>query len=122
MSEPLPIPQRPSRVFLKESFVVTTWEELKPYYNALLERNIGAAQDLKNWFRDRSELESAIGEDLGWRYIRMTCYTDNKEYSDRYQDFIQNIQPQIAPVTDQLNKKAAASSFLSTLAQEPGFE
>ncbi len=115
------IPQRPTRTFIKESFVVTTWEALKPYFDELLGKSLNSMQELKGWLHDRSELESAIGEDLGWRYIHMTCYTDNKEYSDRYQDFIQNIQPQIAPVTDQLNRKAAASPFLASLAREQGY-
>ena len=121
MTDSLKIPQRPTRTFIKESFVVTTWGELKPYFDELLAKNLHSMQDLKDWLRDRSELESAIGEDLGWRYIRMTCYTDNKEHSDRYQDFIQNIQPQIAPVADQLNKKAAASPFLGQLTREQGY-
>ena len=98
----LNIPQRPTRSYLNEQFVVTDWANLKPYFGGLLERAIGSEQDLKVLLRDRSELESAISEDLGWRYIRMTCYTENKEYSDRYKDFIQNIQPQIAPASDQL--------------------
>ena len=111
----LNIPQRPTRSYLNEQFVVTDWANLKPYFDGLLERAVGSEQDLKVWLRDRSELESAISEDLGWRYIRMTCYTENKEYSDRYKDFIQNIQPQIAPASDQLNKKVAASPFLESI-------
>jgi oligoendopeptidase F len=118
----LSIPKRPARIFLKESYEVTTWDALKPYYDTLLSREIKSLNELKDWLRDRSELESAISEDLGWRYIRMTCYTDNKEYSDRYQDFIQNIQPPIAPVSDQLNKKAAASPYLAALAKEQGYD
>lgn len=121
MSETLQIPQRPTRTFLKESFEVTSWETLKPYFDTLLNRSIASLTELRDWFRDRSELESAIGEDLGWRYIKMTCYTDNKEYGDRYQDFIQNIQPQIAPFSDQLNKKAASSPFLGLLSGEKGY-
>jgi oligoendopeptidase F len=122
MTGPLPIPQRPLRTFLKETFTVTTWDELKPYFDTLLRRDITSVQDLRDWLRDRSELESAISEDLGWRYIRMTCYTENKEFGDRYQDFIQNIQPQIAPVSDQLNRKAAASPFLDQLSRDKGFD
>jgi oligoendopeptidase F len=122
MAAQLNIPKRPARTFLKETFTITTWEELKPYFEVLLDRPIDSLKDLKDWFRDRSELESAISEDLGRRYIRMTCYTDNKEYSDRYQDFIENIQPQISPLADQLNRKAAASPFLAELAKEQGFD
>lgn len=116
------IPQRPVRNFLPENFIISTWETLKPYFDALHEREITSMADLRKWFRDRSELESVLSEDLAWRYIRMTCYTDNETYSNAYQDFIQNIQPQVAPVADKLNKKAAASSFLSALEHEEGFD
>src|SRR5262245_51974103 len=117
MPTALQLPKRPARKFVDENFSVTTWESLKHYFDKLLERKLSSARGLRNWMRDRSEVESAVSEDLGWRYIRMTCYTDNKEYSASYQDFIQNIQPKIAPVSDQLNKKAAASSFLGPLSK-----
>src|SRR5688500_13751175 len=112
------IPKRPVRKFLPEQFLVTSWEVLRPYFETLLERKINSLSDRRKWFLDRSELESVISEDLAWRYIRMTCYTENKDYLKAYQDFIQLIQPEIAPVADQLNKKAAASEHLNTLAKE----
>jgi oligoendopeptidase F len=116
------IPKRPVRKFLPEQFNVTSWEVLKPYFEDLLQRKINTVQDLKRWFLDRSELESVVSEDLAWRYIRMTCYTENKDYLKSYQDFVQNIQPQIAPVSDQLNKKAAASAFLTALEKDEGYD
>lgn len=115
------IPQRPPRKFITETFTVTHWDELKPYFEALHQRPINSADELRQWFKDRSELESAISEDLGWRYIKMTCYTENKEYLEKYQDFVQNIQPQIAPISDQLNRKAAASPHLNALSKEEGY-
>lgn len=113
---------RPERKFLPDSFLVTSWEVLKPYFDNLLERTLDSVASLRQWFRDRSELESVISEDLAWRYINMTCYTENEEYSKRYEDFVVNIQPKIAPVSDQLNKKAAASSFLNVLEKETGYD
>ena len=122
MADVLEIPKRPERKFLPEVFAVTSWEVLKPYFDNLLERKLGSAEDLKKWLHDRSELESVISENLAWRYIRMTCYTDNAEYSKQYQNFIQDIQPQIAPVSDQLNKKVAASPFLTALEKAEGYD
>lgn len=113
---------RPVRIFLPESFTVTTWEELKPFFDNLLDRSLSSVAELRKWFADRSELESVISEDMAWRYIRMTCYTENQDYLKAYQDFIQNIQPQIAPVSDQLNKKAAACPYLENLEKAPGFD
>jgi oligoendopeptidase F len=113
---------RPVRKFLPENFLVTSWDNLKPWFQDLLDRPINDEQDLRKWFLDRSELESVISEDLAWRYIRMTCYTENQDHLKSYQDFIQNIQPQIAPVSDQLNRKAAASPYLATLEHETGYD
>ena len=122
MTAELEIPQRPHRKFLKEDFKVTNWEELKPFFDNLLERKLESVEDLKQWFRHRSELESVISEDLAWRYIKMTCYTENEEYRKSYQDFVENIQPQIAPVSDSLNKKAAASLYLNELENLAGYD
>lgn len=116
------VPKRPQRKLLPENFSITSWDVLKPYFEQLLQRGLNTVEDLKTWFRDRSELESVISEDLAWRYIRMTCYTENKDYLNSYQNFIENIQPQIAPVSDQLNKKAAACKFLADLEHQPGFD
>jgi oligoendopeptidase F len=116
------IPQRPERKFLGEDFKVTTWEELKPWLDKLMDRDLNSVEALKKWFRDRSEVEAVVSEDLAWRYIKMTCYTENKEYLQSYQDFIENIQPQMAPVADQLNKKAAASPYLNELTNKEGFD
>ncbi|HYG19988.1 MAG TPA: M3 family oligoendopeptidase [Ohtaekwangia sp.] len=116
------VPRRPERKFLPEKFEVTTWENLRPYFDDLLSRDLGSEAGLKKWFHDRSELESVVGEDLAWRYIRMTCYTENEEYRKAYQDFIQHIQPEIAPLSDQLNKKVSASPYLAALAHEEGFD
>src|SRR5690606_18976620 len=114
--------KRPERKFLPEDFQPGSWEQLAPWFDNLLERPINSADDLRRWFSDRSELESVVSEDLAWRYIRMTCYTDNQEYADRYQDFVQNIQPRMAPVTDKLNRKAADCPYLDELASEEGFD
>ena len=113
---------RPKRTFLPEDFKVSDWNSLKPFFENLLSRELVDVQSLRKWLSDRSELESVISEDMGWRYIKMTCYTDNEEYARSYQDFVENIQPQIAPLVDQLNKKLAASPFLTRLEEEPGFK
>lgn len=120
--EPVAKIERPKRKFLPENFSVTDWSALKPYFDNLLTRDLNSSAALRQWLHDRSELESVISEDMAWRYINMTRYTENQDYNKRYEDFVVNIQPQIAPVSDQLNKKAAASEFLAALEKEPGFD
>ena len=118
----LEIPVRPSRQFVTENFHVTTWEELKPLFDKLISQEIRSAIELRTWLRDRSELESILSEDMGWRYIRMTCFTENEEYRNAYQYFVEHIQPNIAPVADQLNKKCFESPFLDELSKLEGFD
>ena len=113
---------RPKRIFLPEDFKVSDWNSLKPFFENLLSRELVDVKLLRKWLSDRGELESVISEDMGWRYIKMTCYTDNEEYTKSYQDFVENIQPQIAPLVDQLNRKLATSPFLTQLEDEPGFK
>lgn len=113
---------RPKRTFLPEHFTVTDWPAVKPYFDQLLNRKLDSANALRRWFADRSELEAVISEDLAWRYINMTRFTDNDEYNKSYQFFVEHIQPNIAPVSDKLNRKAAESSFLAELEKEMGFD
>ncbi len=120
--ETISIPKRPARKFMPENFQVSDWETLKPFFDRLLERSISNEDELKQWLRDRSEVESVVSEDMGWRYIRMTCYTDKEEYSKAYQDFIQNIQPHIAPYSDMLNKKVLDNPLSKALETQKGFD
>lgn len=116
------IPERPARNFLPEELKVRDWDQLEPYYRNLLDRPVTTMDALRRWMKDRSELEDMISEDLGWRYIRMTCYTDKEEYSDAYSFFVREIQPKIAPVSDQLNKKALESPALAELEKLEGYD
>ena len=122
MNNVMEVPNRPVRGFLPETFTVTTWEELKPYLDKLVKQPIDSAAALKVWLRKRSELESVLSENMGWRYIRMTCFTENEEYSKSYQDFVQNIQPPAAPYSDLLNKKALESPYLKELEHVAGYD
>ncbi len=114
--------ERKPRTFLPEDLKVESWEALKPYFEDLLDRDLLSTGELRQWLSDRSELNAVISEDMGWRYINMTRYTDNEEYSKAYQFFVTEIQPKIAPYSDKLNKKAVASDFLKELETEEGYD
>ena len=61
--------ERRKRTFLPEQFELTNWEVISPFYTDLKNRAIESLSDLKKWLSDRSELETFISEDVGWRYI-----------------------------------------------------
>jgi oligoendopeptidase F len=103
------------RAFLNADFSIDSWSSLQVYFDQLLAFEINSLESLKTWLQYKSELESAISELVGWRYIKMTCFTENEEYRKAYNDYIENIDPQIAPYANKLNEKLAASPFLKEL-------
>ena len=103
------------RTFLPADFTVHNWSSLEPYFTALLNRAINTVEELEHWLQDQSELEAAVSEDACWRQIKMTCDTENKDLEAAFNDFCLNIQPQIQPLADALNKKLMASSLLPQL-------
>lgn len=110
------------RSYLSNDYKITDWDSLKPYFDELLGRELNSVEDLHQWFKDRSELEAVLSEDGAWRYIKMTCDTENEEIRERFNFFIQEIQPKIAPYSDQLNRKAVDSGFLEELESKPGYD
>lgn len=113
--------EKPVRIFLPQSFTVTTWELLKPYFDALLQEEIHSVAALESWLKKRSELESVVSEDLAWRYIRMTCDTTDKAREEAYLFFVQEIEPHMSPYSDQLNKKLVEADAKFPLPAEKYF-
>lgn len=110
--------KRKNRNFVSESFSPDTWENIEPYYQQLLNVEINDVKSLKDWLKDRSELESIISEDAGWRYIRMTCDTTKKEYQDAYTYFVTEIEPKIAPLHHKLNEKVINCPYRGEIQDE----
>lgn len=113
--EQLTLPTRKPRTFIGEAFELNSWDDVQPLYEDLVSRSVGNSKELKQWFLDRSELESFLSENMAWRYIKMTCDTANEERQKDYQFFVTQIQPHLAVYDDQLNKKALESPFLDDL-------
>jgi oligoendopeptidase F len=97
---------------------ITSWEQLHPVFTELFQADISTSEHFIHWLRKLSELESHISEDLAWRYIRMTCDTENKALKKDYLDFVSNIQPHIAPWEDKLNRKLYESPFKNDFTSE----
>jgi len=95
-----------------------TATNLKSVFNQLIEQPIQTKDEFTQWLKEISDLESSVSEDLAWRYIRMTCDTTNKEHEAAYLDFVQNIQPELAPLEDQLNRKVVESHFAKEAEQD----
>ncbi len=91
------------------------WEDLHPLFLDLLNRPIHSLNELEKWMQNRSELEAIIEEDAAWRYIRMTCNTTDEKLLRDFQYFATEIEPKIAPINNQLNKKLIDSPYAKEL-------
>lgn len=97
------------------------WESLAPIFEELLAREVTSVLGLEQWLKDKSELEAALEEDFAWRYIKMTCDTANEDLVKSFQYFATEIEPQIAPFNNELNKKLIDSPFVLDLNKEEYF-
>jgi len=101
--------------YLPQDFVLTNWETVAPFFKELNERPIDSKATLEKWLQDLSELEAFISEDACWRQIKMTCDTTDKSLEDAFNYFCMEIQPQMQPYADALNKKLVQSPFTAEL-------
>ena len=112
------IPTKPIRHFLPQELTIDSWNKIEPFFIDLKQRSISSPNELEQWLFDRSELEAALSEDMGWRYIKMTCDTTNKELLDSFNFFVNEIEPFIAPYNNELNIKFVKSPYLRELDQK----
>jgi oligoendopeptidase F len=103
------------RNYLPQTFALTNWDAIAPFFKDLAERPITSLEDLEQWLKDSSELEAAISEDACWRQIKMTCETENKTLEEAFIYFVTQIQPQIQPYADALNRKLIDCPFTNQL-------
>lgn len=88
---------------------------MEPWFQQLQDRNIETREALWQWLLDRSELSAALEEDLAWRYIRMTCNTQDAEATERYTHCIETIEPQAGIRSNSLDIKISEIPFLKEM-------
>lgn len=115
----LKITKKP-RKYIPQALTIT-WENLEPIFTELLARKIKSVAELEQWLKDRSEIEAALEEDFAWRYIKMTCDTSDEKLLADFQFFATEIEPKIAPLNNELNKKFIQSKFSENLDKEKYF-
>ncbi len=106
------------RQYLPQNFEMTDWESLKGFFEELKQRPVQHVDDLKQWMQDAGELEAAISENACWRQIKMTCDTENKELEAAFNFYCTELQPNIQPYADSLNKKLIENPYVKELPQK----
>src|SRR5216684_6586519 len=56
---------------------LTSWEQIEPWYRQILGRPVRYPEELEAWLYDVDELNAAVSQEGGRRYIAMTCQTDD---------------------------------------------
>ena len=113
--------QKMARHFVPDNFVVTDWKSLEPFFKELLDRVIDSKEAMEQWLKDQSELEAVVNEDACWRQIKMTCDTENKALEDAFNFYCMQIQPNMEPYSDALNKKLVNHPLTASLNSEQYF-
>ncbi len=107
--------KKTTRNFVANTFEITTWEQLTPYFEELKNRTIGNVAELEKLIYDSNELQAVISEDACWRQIKMTCNTEEKSLEESFTYFCMEIEPKIKPYSFLINKKIADSTFAQEL-------
>ncbi len=100
---PLPSSEFP-RKFLQNLKEKWQLEDLKPYLEKLSEPPQNSKEAFENWLRDYIELSNVCLEEGSRLYINMTCNTNDSEISNAYQNFVENIQPELEMFNDKARK------------------
>jgi oligoendopeptidase F len=114
---PRPSPEFPRRYLAKDADL-SGWEGIKPYLEELRGRVLPDRDSLLQWIRDFSELADAVHEESSRLYIGMTCFTKDEEKQKAYLRFVETVEPAMAPVIDELNRKAIAHPDSASLPKE----
>lgn len=115
MKAEAPLPARKKRIFVSEDFTPDQWENIAPYYDDLLAREIASVGDLKQWLRHWSELEAVTGEHSRWIYVRTTVDTSDEKAKAALTQLYTTIVPQMMAREHLLKKKFITSPFINEL-------
>ncbi len=107
--------------FIPSGIQINSWKDIQNYYEELSKRNINSIAELEKWLLHLSELEATVNESLAWRYIKMTCNTQDPQLLKDYTTFITEIEPQVALYTNELNKKMISCPYTSDLEESKYF-
>jgi len=107
-----------TRNYIKQEQEVNSADDIKVYLEDLKNRKITNVSELQKWMSDRSELDAFLEENAAWRYIKMSCDTENKELAESFSFFVQKVEPLAYEYSDILDRKFMESEFFAELDQE----
>ena len=109
------MPRQKPRAYLPRRMQLTSWQQLRPYYEELLGRRIDHVAGLKQWLLDRSELDAFVSEAFAWLYIRITIDSTDEKALEAYQRSVEELSPHISEYDHLLNKYFIECPFTDEL-------
>ena len=106
--------------FMPEEFDATQWENLEPFVNELVERELNCSSCLESLISDSSELAEHISEAGALLYIAMTCDTESEEKRGAFLDFVSNVRPKLSEFSDALNRRIVEHHSVDDLPERYG--
>ena len=88
------------RNYISKDFIIKSKETILTYLDELKDRQIDSVDDLNKWWKDKSETEAFLEEDMAWRYIKMSCDTADKKLSESFNFFVSEIEPIVSEYSD----------------------
>ncbi len=98
-----------------QNIKIHSWHDIQPLFEELLNRKINSYSEYLNFILEWNMLLTIISEDSGWRYINMTCHTQDENFKQEYLDFVTQIQPHLQIMQDKINRKTFESSYFKSL-------
>ncbi|QTA37349.1 M3 family oligoendopeptidase [Thermosipho ferrireducens] len=88
----------------------TSPEEIISELKKLLESPINSPEDIIELVEKFTEINDIVSEEMGWRYIKMTCNADNKKYINDFNNYFANVVAKLKPYTFKFEKKIQTSA------------
>lgn len=88
-----------------EDIDATNWDNVRPLFDELADRQVTNKAELEQWLVDRSELEAACSEAQANLYIAMTCDTASDDKRTAYTNFLENVAPKLKPAGFKLDQR-----------------
>ena len=107
-----------NRKYIAHDLQIETWDSIQGYFLDLETRELKSCDDLETWLLHRAELDAVLEEEMAWRYIEMNCDTNNEHHANRFNAFVEHIEPHISSAENKLDKKLLLSPFLNQIDQK----
>jgi len=104
-----------ARAYAPPSLDATKFSAIEPFYRELLARPVATADELEQLILDRSDLDALVAETAANLYIATTRNTEDKEAEAAYLGFVRGVEPQLKPLSSELDTKIATHACADAL-------